>query len=342
MALDASKTVFVTGGSGYIGRNLLRALSGAGIAVRALARSTTSARVVTDLGAEPVVGDLADADALERGMSGATYLIHAAADTDHGVPTAAQERANREGARKVYAAARRAGVRRALHLSSEAVLLSGQPLLDADETTPMPARAAGGYSKTKGEAERIALEHSGGGMDVVVLRPRFVWGRDDTTALPQLIEAARTGKLAWIGGGRYRMSTTHIANVVRGAMLALESGRAGEVYFISDGEPVEFRAFLTELLATQGVEAPAREVPRWLVQAAVRAGDSLARMTGGILHGPMSWQEYAVLGVEVTLNIDKARRELGYAPVISREEGLAELAATHRRRCAEAASATAR
>ena len=135
----------------------------------------------------------------------------------------------------------------------------------------------------------------------------------------------RPRKLAWIGGGHYRMSTTHIANVVHGLMLALECGRGGEVYFISDGEPVEFREFITKLLATQGIEAPSREIPRWLVATCVRIGDSLGRITDGAIHGPMSWQEYAVLGVEVTLNIDKARRELGYSPVISREEGLAEL-----------------
>jgi len=88
---------------------------------------------------------------------------------------------------------------------------------------------------------------------------------------------------------------------------------------------VAFRDFITKLLATQSVGAPSRQVPRWLVATAVRIGDALGRMTGGALHGPMSWQEYAVLGVEVTLNVDKARRELGYSPVMSREQGLAEL-----------------
>ena len=90
---------------------------------------------------------------------------------------------------------------------------------------------------------------------------------------------------------------------------------------------MEFRDFITRLLATQGVEAPSRQIPRWFVATVVRIGDFLGRMTGGAIHGPMSWQEYAVLGVELTLNIAKARRELGYSPVISREEGLAELSA---------------
>ena len=325
MSVDSSQVVFVTGGSGYVGRNILRGLIDAGHRVRALARSDASADVVAKLGAEPILGDLANIEALRTGMSGASWLIHAAADTDHGMATSTQEKANLDGTRNVYAAAKQAGVQRALHLSSEAVLLSGEPLKNADETTPMPDQPAGGYSKTKAESERIALAHGGDGLDVIVLRPRFVWGRDDTTALPQLIDAARTGKLSWIGGGHYRMSTTHIANAVHGVMLALERGRAGEVYFVSDGEPVEFRGFITKLLATRGVEAPSREIPRWLVAAVIRIGDALARLTGGALHGPMSWQEYAVLGVEVTLDIGKAQNELGYSPVISREEGLAEL-----------------
>lgn len=327
MTLDSSKTVFVTGGSGYIGRNTLRALVEAGHPVRALARSSTSAELVASLGAEPVLGDLSELEALRKGMSGAEILIHLAADTDHGMATAAQEDANLQGTTNVYTAAKNAGVRRALHLSSEAVLLTGEPLKNAAETTPFPASPAGGYSKTKAEAERIAQSFSGDGLEVVVLRPRFVWGRDDTTALPQLVEAAGSGKLSWIGGGHYDMSTTHIANVIHGMMLALERGRAGEVYFISDGAPVEFRSFITQLLATRGVEAPTREIPRWLVASVVRLGDALARLTGGAIHGPMSWQEYAVLGVEVTLNIEKAREELGYSPVISRDEGLAELRA---------------
>ena len=327
MTLDPSHAVFVTGGSGYVGRNILRALVQAGHRVTALARSSASAEVIANLGAEPVLGDLSDVEALRKGMSGAVYLIHAAADTDHGLESSAQEQANLQGSRNVYAEASRAGVRRALHLSTEAVLLNGRPLVNADETTPFPKSPAGGYSKTKAESERIALAHSGESLEVVVVRPRFVWGRDDTTALPQLIEAARTGKLSWIGGGRYRMSTTHIANAVHGMLLALEKGRAGEVYFVTDGEPVEFREFVTKLLATQGVEAPSREIPRWLASPALRIGDLLGRMTGGAVQGPMSWQEYAVLGVEVTLNIDKAQRELGYSPVISRDEGLAELQA---------------
>ncbi len=322
--------LFITGGSGYLGRNLIRAAKARGVEVVALARSEASAARVRELGATPARGDMLDADALPQLMKGCRALIHAAADTDHGFGSAAQDRANLEGTKTVFNAAKSAGIARVVQISTEAVLLDGRPLINATEATPMPARPAGAYSRTKAEAERIALSTAQEGFAVIVVRPRFVWGRDDTTALPALVDAAKSGKLQWIGGGRYPVSTTHIANACEGVLLALEKGRPGEVYFVTDGEPVEFRAFVTTLLETQGVKVPTASVPRWLVAATAQVGDTFARLTAGRVKAPISFQEYATLGVPVTLDISKARRELGYAPVISREQGFEEIRKTSR------------
>jgi nucleoside-diphosphate-sugar epimerase len=158
---------------------------------------------------------------------------------------------------------------------------------------------------------------------VIVVRPRFVWGRDDTTALPQLVAAAHSGKLVWIGGGDYLTSTTHVDNAIEAIILALEKGRGGEVYFVSDGVPVPFRVFVSQLLERAGVRPPTKSAPRWLVAVTARLGDVLARVTGGRFHLPIGGQEYGTIGVEVTLDIAKAEQELGYRPVIGREAGLA-------------------
>ena len=318
--------VFVTGGSGYIGRNLIRRLVQDGYEVEALARGPASAAKVEALGARASLGDILDPDSLLAGMQGCQWLVHAAADTGHGAVEASQHHTNLAGTRNVCNAARAAGVRRAVHLSTEAVLLSGKPLVLATEETPIPTRHAGRYSASKAAAECVALELNSIECPVVVVRPRFVWGRDDTTALPQLIAAARSGKLAWIGGGHYLTSTSHIDNVVEGIVLALEKGRGGEAYFVTDGDPVEFREFVSKLLEHAGVCPPTKSAPRWLVASAARLGDALARLTGGRFHPPIGGQEYGTVGVEVTLDISKATRELGYRPIITREEGLATLA----------------
>ena len=320
--MDKNAVCFVTGGSGYIGRNLLRRLQKEGCKANALVRSEASAEVVRALGATPVMGDITTPTPLNDAMQGADLLFHLAADTSHGRVTPLQQKANQEGTRAVFAAAKAAGVSRALHLSTEAVLLSGAPLKNANETKPYPDKFAGGYSKSKALAEQAALASMETGFEVVVMRPRFVWGGDDTTALPALIEAAQSGKLAWIDGGQYLTSTTHIENVVHGMVLTMEKGRAGEVYFITDGAALPFRDFVSRLLATQKIDVPQKQVPRWLVRTAVELGELASGLTGGRLSGPMSKQEYATLGVEVSLDIAKARKDLGYAPVVSVDEGM--------------------
>jgi len=321
-----SEALIVTGASGYLGRNIVREFVRRGHKVRGLVRSAASADIVRQLGAEPVRGDIRDRPSLLAAMDGAIALVHAAADTDHGRPTRQQELTNLEGTQNVYDAARAAGIERAVHISTEAVLLDGKPLENADETWPIPAKPAGGYSRSKAGAERIALHANGDGLEVIVMRPRFVWGRDDTTALPQLVEAARSGKLVWFDGGNYLTSTTHIANVVEGVRLCLANGRGGEIYFVTDGDDIAFRAWITALLDTQGIDlSGVKNAPRGLMNLIVNAGEMLANLTGGAISGPIGRQEYATIGNTVTLNITKARRDLGYAPVISRAEGLKEL-----------------
>jgi len=316
--------IFITGGSGYVGRNTIRTLKKKHTLI-ALVRSAESAQKVKALGAKPVVADLLDRASLVRAMKGCTAVIHAAADTNHGEGTAEQERINVEGTRTVFAAARDAGLKRGIQISTESVLADGNPLVQVDETYPIPARHAGNYSRTKALAEAAALGESKGKFIVAAVRPRFVWGRDDTTALPQLIDAAKTGRLKWIDGGHYLTSTTHIANVVAGVEAALTRAKAGEVYFVTDGAPISFRTFVTDLLATQGVAAPKGSVPRFLVRAVLHLTTFLAKLTRGFIQPPMSWQEYGTVGHEMTISDAKARRELKYKPVISIAEGLQEL-----------------
>jgi nucleoside-diphosphate-sugar epimerase len=318
--------IFLTGASGYVGRNLIRHFVSRGVKITALVRSANSAERVRQLGATPFNGQLFD-PALTGGMAGCDALIHAAADTSHGPASERQRRVNEDGTRSVLEAARAANIRKVIQLSTESVLATGKPLVNVDETIPLPQRPAGGYSRTKAAAERLALAADGPGFSVVVLRPRFVWGRDDTTALPALTQAVKSGKFAWISGGSYLTSTTHIANLCAAVELALGRGRGGQVYFISDGTPVPFRTIVSELLETQGLAVPEKVVPRAVVRAVATIGDLLAKISRGRIIPPLTLQAYATSAVEVSFDIGKARRELGYEPLISREEGLAELRA---------------
>src|SRR5213593_692648 len=235
---------FVTGGSGFIGGELIRRLRGEGVDVRALARSDSSAAKVADAGAEPARGDLDDVAGMAAGAEGCDLAFHAAAALGEWGRREDFERGNVQGTRSALEASRRAGVRRFVHVGTEAALLAGEPLIDVDETAPLRPDSPALYSSTKARAEQAVRDANGQGLETVVVRPRLVWGVGDTTILPALVEAARSGRLRWIAGGRHLTSTTHVDNAVHGLLLGAERGAPGGVYFVTDGEPVVFREFV--------------------------------------------------------------------------------------------------
>lgn len=319
---------FVTGGSGFIGAKLIERLRADGHEVRALARSEDSAAAVRERGAEPVRGDLDDAAAMETGARGCAVAFHLAAQLGTWGEPEAFERVNVQGTQNVLSACRRAGVERVVHCSTEAVLLAGHPLVGVDERTPRRPDSPALYSATKARAEEVVERAAADGLRATIVRARFVWGRGDATLLPALVEQARSGKLRWIGGGRHRTSTTHVDNAVHGMVLAAERGGAGEAYFVTDGEPVVFRDFVSELLRSQGVEPPQATLPAPVARGLAAASEAAWRALPLKGEPPLTRFEYWIASQECTLDDSKARRALGYEPVTSRERGLAELGAT--------------
>jgi nucleoside-diphosphate-sugar epimerase len=313
-------TAFVTGASGFIGGALTRRLIAEGWTVNALARSEKSAKVVRELGANAVRGDLDDVAAMTDGARGADVAFHAAAHLGEWGNPSDFERVNVTGTANAVQAAREAGVPRFVHVGTEAALMHGEPLVNVDETAPLQPDSKAPYSRTKARAEQVA--RAGG---AVVIRPRLVWGPGDTTILPTLTHAVRSKRFAWVDGGRHRTSTAHVDNVVEGLMLGAEKGTPGEAYFVTDGEPQVFREFVTRLLGTQGVEIPDRSMPHAVASAVTVAGEA----AWGVLplpgQPPLTRFGFWFLTQDCTIDISRARRELGYSPVTSIDDGMEEL-----------------
>ncbi|MDT5095813.1 MAG: hypothetical protein QOH60_5176 [Mycobacterium sp.] len=320
-------TAFVTGGSGFIGGRLITRLVADGVHVRALARSDRSAAAVEALGAQAVRGDLADVAAMTAGAEGCDTAYHLAANVEQSGPWEDFVRDNVTGTENVLTATRSAGVARFVHCGTEAVLIAGEPLHNVDETAPLRPDSPAPYPATKARAEQAVKDANGEGFETVVVRPRFVWGAGDTTLLPAMVEMVKAGKFAWIGGGKQLTDVTHVDNVVEGLVLGARKGRGGEVYFVTDGEPVEFREFVCALLETQGVTPPSRSIPTWVAGPLAATSESLWRVFPLPGQPPLTRFTYWVSSQECTINIAKARRELGYQPIKDRADGLAELRA---------------
>ncbi len=313
-------TAFVTGGSGFVGGALIERLRRESWDVRALARSENAAARVRELGAEPVMGDLDDLR-----IEGCELAFHAAAKVEDFGDPADFTRVNVQGTRNVVAACRAGGVRRLVHVGTEAALMAGQPLVNVDESAPLRPDSPSLYPSSKARAEDIVRAANGDGLETVVVRPRFVWGRGDTSLLPAIVEMVKSGRFRWVGGGRQLTATTHIDNTVEGLLLAGTRGPAGGVWFVTDGEPVEFREFLTAMVGTQGVEIPDRSVPPGLANTAARTAEWLWRRLKRPGSPPLTRFAVWVSSQECTIDISRAERELGYRPVTTREEGLREM-----------------
>jgi nucleoside-diphosphate-sugar epimerase len=324
---DSPASAFVTGGSGFIGGRLVQRLVSEGSRVRALARSDTSAAAVAALGAEPVRGELSDPDSIAAGAAGCEVAFHLAAHLGQWGTREEFIAGNVTGTENALAGCRRAGVRRFVHCSTEAALLDGRPLRSIDESVPLRPESKALYASTKALAEQAVSAAGAEGFEPVVLRPRMVWGEGDTTLLPEFVAAAEAGKLAWIGGGNHLTDITHVNNVVEGLLLAAARGRAGEAYFVTDGEPVVFREFISELLETQGVEPPTRSLPVWLGKAVAAGSEGTWRLLRLKSEPPLTRLALWLSSQECTIDITKARTELGYEPVVSRADGLAGLRA---------------
>src|SRR5918999_755317 len=244
---------FVTGGSGFIGGALIERLRREGWGVRALARSVGAAAKVRERGAEPVAGELGDMRALEAESVGCDVCFHAAAKVEDWGDPAEFERLNVGGTANVIAACRAAGVRRLVHVGTEAALTAGQALVGVDERAPLRPDSPFLYSSSKAKAEQLVRE--------------------------------------------------------------------------ANGEPVVFREFLERMLATQGVSVPDKSVPAGAAGAAAAGAELAWRLLRRPGPPPLTRFAVWVSSKECTLDISRARTELGYEPVRTRDEGLAGLVA---------------
>jgi len=318
------RLALVTGGSGFVGGHLVRRLLSEGWRVRALGRSPEALAGVEALGAEPAPGDLSDRAALGRAMEGVEVVFHVAAHFKLWGPMPLFRRINVDGTRNVVEAAERAGVRRVVQVSAAAVVMGRpEPIRGATEDMPLRRMRFAAYAASKAEAEDLLLAADGrrAGFSTVAVRPPFIWG-PDMPALDHMVETVRAGRFRWVAGGHQALSTCHVDNLCHALMLAADRGSGGRAWFVSDGEDTTLRSFLTRLLASRGVAPGDRSVPfgpAWTMAGIMGAAWRVFRRDG---EPPITRQMLRLIGQDFTVDIRRARDELGYAPVVAPADGM--------------------
>jgi nucleoside-diphosphate-sugar epimerase len=319
------RQVFVTGGSGFVGGAAISRFLADGWRVRAMSRSAKSDEKIRGLRAEPVRCDLENVAADH--IADADFVMHAGAFLKAWGPKDAWDRINVRGTERMLTAARAAGVSRFIHIGTEAALLHGQHLHDADETAPLALDSPIPYCRTKALAEHAVREadDSANGFTTIVLRPRFIWGPGDTTLLPGIAAMAQRGAWMWINRGAAVTSTTHISNLVEAIALACERGEGGEAYFVLDDGIHTLREIISGMAASRELTLPDRSIPAWVADAAGAVCEWVWRTLSLKDAPPLTKQIAMLMSRDCTLCDDKARAQLGYVPVLSVDDGLREL-----------------
>ncbi|MFJ6213258.1 NAD-dependent epimerase/dehydratase family protein [Streptomyces sp. NPDC092296] len=322
--------VLVTGGGGFLGRAVCARLVAAGHQVRSLSRSRHPE--LAALGVRQRSVDLRDRQAVADAITGCEAVVHCAAKAGAWGPDAEFRAVNVRGTEHVIRGCLDNGVRRLVFTSSPSVVHAGRDLEGVDESVPYARRFPAAYPRTKAVAERLVLAADSPRLATVVLRPHLIWGPGDPHFLPRVLAAARAGRLRLVGGEGKRVDTIYLDNAAEAHVLALDrlepaAPICGRAYFLSQGDPRSPGELLNALLAAAGLPPETRRIPPLAARAAAAVLETAYRAARVRAEPPLTRLVAAQLGTSHWFDISAARRDLGYRPRVSTEEGLRRLAA---------------
>ncbi|MDA2920908.1 NAD-dependent epimerase/dehydratase family protein [Desulfobacterota bacterium AH_259_B03_O07] len=323
----------VTGGTGFIGSRLVQKLVEKGHEVKCLVRRTSNLELLNKLGVELCYGDLSDPDSLMQVTKGGDVVFHLAAMVSDWGPKDQFSENNVDATRTLLKAANETGVKRFLHMSTSTVIWRSDfweihNLEDIDETFPYPENYNDFYNETKAEAEKLVVEfYAETGLETIVFRPSNVWGGGDRVILPRIIMAAKKGILFPMGSGRRWVSPCHVDNLVQALLLAAEiDNKGGNIYFINDGIKIEHMEFLSRLLKAVGIDWSQKlAIPYSLAYTSAYLMELLFKLAKSSKPPVLTRFAVAALAGSRSYSIEKAKKDLGYQPIVNLDDGLKHL-----------------
>jgi 2-alkyl-3-oxoalkanoate reductase len=319
----------VTGANGFVGKAIAQQLLARGDEVRSVARS--DAPELRALGVDTHRGDIAEEAVAQRAVAGGIDVVfHVAAKAGVWGPREEFERSNVLGTERLVRAARDAGIRRFVFTSSPSVVFGGHDLEGVDESVPYPDTYSADYPRTKARAERFVLAQNDDDFATVALRPHLVWGPGDQNLVPRIVSRAWKRKLRKVGSGHALVDSTYIDNAALAHLNAadsLEPGapHAGRAYFISNGEPVAVGLLIDRIVAAAGAPPTTKSVPLHVARAVGAVSELVYR--GLRLPGEPLMTRFLAeqLATAHWFDISAAKRDFGYVPTVSIDEGMDKL-----------------
>lgn len=326
MTNNAPQKVLVTGGGGFLGYAIVKILADRGDHVRSLCRRFYPE--LAALGVEQIQGDISNYEIVEKACSGINTVYHVAAKAGVWGDYSGYYQTNFIGTQNIIDACCQQNISRLIYTSSPSVVFTGSDLEGVNESVPYPESFPTPYQETKALAEQLVVAAAHKDLLTIVLRPHLIWGPNDNHLVPRII--ARANRLARVGNGKNLVDTIYIDNAAYAHILAADKlednpGLSGNIYFISQGEPVVLWDMINNILRAAGKKPVKRSIPRrvaWLIGLVLELIYNAFRLKG---EPPMTRFVAHELATSHWFDISAAQRDLGYVPEVSTAEGLGRL-----------------
>ncbi|NNE37860.1 MAG: NAD-dependent epimerase/dehydratase family protein [Gammaproteobacteria bacterium] len=317
--------VMITGGGGYLGGAIVKALEARGDKIVSLQRGNYPG--LKRPGITVIQGDMTDQATVDQASEGCDVIYHVAGLT--GVWGKYQDyyHINVTGTECILNTCRTNGIKKLVYTSSPSVIFDGSDEENVDESIPYPETYFNHYQRTKSTAEQMVLAANGSELAVVALRPHLIWGPGDPHLVGRILERARKGKLKLVSGKHNLVDTTYIDNAAQAHLqaceqLAIGSPCSGKAYFITNGEPRVMSDIINGILKAHDMPEVTSTVPASLLYTIGTLSEWLYSILN-IKNEPMMTRFIArQLSSAHWYNLDAARRDLGYEPKISIHEGM--------------------
>lgn len=326
--LDASTTALVTGGSGFLGKTIVKMLLDKSVKVRVLCRGNYPE--LEQMGCHIYRGEISDKQLVNDAVKGCQIVFHVAAKAGVAEPYSEYERINYQGSINVVEACVTNNVSKLVYTSSPSVIFTHGDIAGANESLPYPEHHDAYYPKTKCMAEKHVLQHNSDKLATVALRPHLIWGPGDNQLGPRLVAKAKAGKLKFVGDGKNLVDTVYIDNAAKAHILAAErlyihSPISGKAYFITNEDPRPISEITNLIIGASGVAPVTATIsPKiaWFAGLLCEIWFKLFRLKG---EPPITRWVAGEMSTAHWFDISAAKNDLDYLPEVSIEEGIKRL-----------------
>lgn len=316
--------MLVTGASGMVGRHVVRKAVEAGYHIRALVHNDELPDSIAGIGCEIVYGDLTKAGEVPPLVDGMDVIVHTAGKVGDWGPFEEYKAINLDAVETLLETVRQRSdsLDRFVHISSLGVYRWGDHYGE-DETVSPDYVGYDGYTTTKAQAELICQRYlDDDGLPIVMIRPGFMYGEGDRHVLPRVVETLQNRTMMMVGDGTKMLDNLYVGNLADAVMLALENPAAvGQTYNIRDERLIDRNEYIGAVCEAIGASMP-RRVPYWLAKNAIKPLGMIARAIGKKSPPLVTKPRYKFMALNLEYSIDKAKRELGYAPRLDFVEGM--------------------